>query len=95
VPSVHGSAARTADGAVIVALVNLDPNRAANVSAQIAGAEPESVSGRILTAEAMDAQNSFDDPAAVAPAPFTGARLEGGRLVLTLPAKSIVVLKLQ
>ena len=51
--------------------------------------------GEILTASAMDARNTFDAPNAIRPVPFTGASLGGGKLSLTLPAKSVVVLTLQ
>jgi alpha-N-arabinofuranosidase len=95
VPSVSISAARTADGHIVVALINLDPNHAVPVSAAIAGAAPGQASGEILTASAMDAHNDFAHPDAVHPMPFTGATVAGGTLSLTLPAKAIVVLTLQ
>jgi alpha-N-arabinofuranosidase len=95
VPTVSASAARTADGAIVVALVNLDPDHATPVSAQIEGGAPGQVSGSILTAPAMDAQNTFDTPDAVRPQPFSGATIEGGKLSATLPAKSVVVLELK
>jgi alpha-N-arabinofuranosidase len=95
VPAVSASSARTADGHIVVALVNLDPDRAAPISAEIAGAAPGHVSGRILTASAMDAQNTFDAPDTVRPQGFSGATTVGGKLSLTLPAKSVVVLELE
>ena len=52
------------------------------------------VTGRILTAPTMQAHNTFDQPDAVRPAPFTGARLAGATLTVELPAKSVVVLEL-
>jgi alpha-N-arabinofuranosidase len=42
----------------------------------------------------MDARNSFANPSAVKPAPFTGAKWKDGKLVVTMPAKSLVVLTL-
>src|SRR5665213_2197080 len=95
VPAVSLSAARTTAGAIVVALVNLDPNQSLAVSATIAGANPQSVTGEQLTAPAMDAHNTFEDPNAVHTTPFTGASVSGGVLSLTLPAKSVVVLTLQ
>jgi alpha-L-arabinofuranosidase len=53
------------------------------------------VDGRVLTATAMDAHNSFDQPEVVKPAQFTGAKLERGELRLTLPAQSVLVLELR
>jgi alpha-N-arabinofuranosidase len=40
----------------------------------------------------MDAHNTFDNPDAVHPVAFDGATIVKGRLTLTLPAKSVVVL---
>jgi alpha-N-arabinofuranosidase len=95
VPAVSLSAARTANGATVVALVNLDPGKAMPVSAVLTGAAPTQASGEILTAATMDARNTFDAPDAVHPVPFTGASLAGGALSLTLPPKSVVVLTLK
>jgi len=95
VPSISVSAARTSDGRIVVALVNLDPGHAMPVTVAIDGVNVAKVSGEILTASAMDARNTFDAPNAIRPVPFTGASLGGGKLSLTLPAKSVVVLTLQ
>jgi alpha-N-arabinofuranosidase len=94
-PAISLSAARTANGTIAVALVNLDPNAAAKVSVSISGANPAQVSGSLLTAAAMDARNTFEAPDAVHPVVFTAASIKGGVLSLTLPAKSIVVLNLR
>ncbi len=88
VPAVSMSAARAADGAIVVALVNLDPNKAMPVTAVIAGAAARHVRGEILTAAAMDARNNFDAPDAVHPVSFTGASLER-RQALTQPAREV------
>jgi alpha-N-arabinofuranosidase len=46
----------------------------------------------VLTAAAINSHNTFEQPAVVKPAPFTGASIESGTLKIVLPAKSIVVL---
>jgi alpha-L-arabinofuranosidase len=94
VPAISGSAARLGSGAIAVALVNLDPNKAIPVSITLSGATAKHVTGTILTAAAMDARNTFENPDAVHPATFSGASVKGATLALTLPAKSIVVLDL-
>jgi alpha-N-arabinofuranosidase len=48
------------------------------------------VRGRILTAQTLDAHNSFDQPSAIEPADFAAEPGPEG-LTLDLPAKSIVV----
>ena len=95
VPQVSASAARAKNGSIVIGLANLDPHNAAVVSAVIAGASAGQVNGEVLTAEAMDAHNTFDNPSLIHPVAFDGAKISGNRLSVTLPAKSVVVLTLQ
>ncbi len=95
IPAVSATAARATDGKVYVALVNVLPTESATVSTTLVGLAAKGATGRILTAPAMDSHNSFAAPNAVQPAAFTGATVADGKLTVTLPAKSIVVLALQ
>ncbi|RIV81083.1 alpha-N-arabinofuranosidase [Aurantiacibacter xanthus] len=95
IPAISVSAVRDTAGAVHVALVNVDPNQAHPVSIRLDGVNARSASGRVVTASAMDAHNTFDRPDVVAPQDFSGARVSGGTLTATLPAKSVVVLQLR
>jgi alpha-N-arabinofuranosidase len=92
VPTVTASAARDADGRLHVALTNLDPREAASLSIKVNGAIPKKLTGRVLTSAALDAHNTFAKPATIEPAAFDSARVSGGVIRLTLPAKSVVVL---
>jgi len=78
-----------------VSLVNLDPNKAVDIEAHIEGQNFSSVSGRILTANTMDAHNTAEAPNEVKPVAFTAATLESATLRLQLPSKSLVVLALK
>jgi alpha-N-arabinofuranosidase len=95
VPAVSASASRDKDGVIHITLVNADPNQPRTVQAEIRGAKVSTASGRLLTAAAMSAHNTFEQPEAVKPVAFTGARLSGGMLVMELPSKSVVVLELR
>ena len=95
VPSLHASASRDAAGRLHLSVVNLDPNRAAQVSLKVAGAAAKNIKGRVLTAPAMNTVNTFDKPDAVKPAPFTATQAQGEQITLTLPSKSVVVLEIQ
>ncbi|HEY6157444.1 MAG TPA: alpha-L-arabinofuranosidase C-terminal domain-containing protein, partial [Gemmatimonadales bacterium] len=95
IPAVSATASRDREGKIHMTLTNLDPNRARTVSAEVQGATVTSVSGRVLTAGAITAHNTFEQPDAVHPAPFDGARVSGTQLTIELPAKSVVVLELQ
>lgn len=94
-PAVSASAVRGKDGVVRVALANLDPNRATQVSATLAGVSATAVTGQVLTAGTMTALNTFDAPGTVTPRPFTGARIDNGALSVALPPKSVVMLELR
>ena len=85
-PMVDVSAARAADGTMVLALVNLDPQRPARVATNLKG----KAQGRVLTAAQMDAHNTFDKPNALVPAPYS-AGADASPLMLDVPAKSVVV----
>jgi alpha-N-arabinofuranosidase len=89
-PAVQASAARSADGSTLLALVNLDPARPARVVTNL----HQAASGQLLTAPTMDAHNLFDAPDQVLPVPFQASPESGQALTLSLPAKSILVLRL-
>jgi alpha-N-arabinofuranosidase len=96
IPMLSVSATRAADGSgVHVSLANTSPSQAATLSVKLAGVSPKSVTGRVLTAPAIDAHNTFEAPNAVQPAAFAGAALKGDTLEVKLPAKSVVVLALR
>ena len=95
IPAVNASASRDSSGTIHVTLVNLDPEGARTVAGDIRGTSVSAVTGRILTASAMNAHNTFEDPGALQPAAFHGARLADGRLTIELPARSVVVLELR
>src|ERR1017187_281143 len=62
-PEVSASAVRDKDGHLHVALVNVNPSRPVTITAQIPGGTATGVTGRVLTAAAINAHNTFDQPA--------------------------------
>jgi len=95
IPALSVSASRDAEGTIHVTLANLDPNAPRTVSAAARGASISQVRGRILTAGAMNAHNTFENPDAVQTAIFDGFRLDGETLAIQLPPKSVVMLELK
>ncbi|WP_321478175.1 alpha-N-arabinofuranosidase [uncultured Paludibaculum sp.] len=94
-PAVSASAVRGKDGRLHIGLVNVDPNHAVAIKADLLGATVASVTGRVLTAPAINSHNTFEQLTVVKPAAFTGASIESGALKAVLPPKSVVVLDLQ
>jgi alpha-N-arabinofuranosidase len=95
VPALHASASRDKAGLLHLSIVNLDPNRDAQVSLKVMGAAAGNVTGRVLTAPAMNAINTFAAPDTVKPAAFTGVKVQGNAVALSLPSKSVVVLEIR
>jgi alpha-N-arabinofuranosidase len=95
IPAVSASASRDRAGVVHVTMSNLDPMRAREVAVELRGVRASGATGRVLAAPAMNSYNSFERPDVVKPAPFTGARVAGDQLTVTLPAHSVVVLELR
>jgi alpha-N-arabinofuranosidase len=95
IPALSASTSRAADGAIHISLCNLHPTQPLNVRASLAGASAKAVSGRLLTADAVNAHNTFEQPGHVRPVPFPNATLSPEGIDLPLPARSIVVLRVE
>ena len=100
IPAVSASASRDKEGAIHLSLVNANPNAPATITCSLAGLDggAKSVTGRVLTASAINSVNTFDAPRTVEPAAFDGAKFAGDNnetLVVKMPAKSVVVLEIK
>jgi alpha-N-arabinofuranosidase len=94
-PALSASASRDAGGTVHLSLSNIDPHQPLEVTCELRGLKPAGVQGRILAAAAMNARNTFEDPRAVAPADFFGAKLKGNILTVSLPPLAVVTLSIK
>lgn len=94
IPAVSVSATRDNKGNIHLSLVNTDANREMPVRCSLRGTSASTVKGRLLTATKINSHNTFDRPGTVQPEPFTEVLIAENTLTTTLPAKSIVVLKL-
>jgi len=88
IPELSASAARAVNGKLLFSVVNTNPAKAADVVLDVTG---NKFSGQLLTAKTMDALNTFENPNQVRPIPYS-ATVSNGKLALTLPPMSIVVL---
>jgi alpha-N-arabinofuranosidase len=93
VSALHVSASKGKDDAVYISVCNLNPNKPAELNCTLEGFKVGSASGRVLTAETMQAHNTFDKPNVVKPAVLEGIQVKDGKLSVTLPARSVAVLK--
>jgi alpha-L-arabinofuranosidase len=94
-PAVSVSASKDSNGITHISLVNIDANKPQDITINVSGATYSTVSGRILTSKKLQDYNSFDNPSAITPAAFNGAKLAANTLQVTLPPFSVVVLTLK
>jgi len=92
-PAISASASMDEAGVIHLSLVNIDPNQAVHLEVELKGKEKGKVSGQLLTSELMDGHNTFQDPEAVVPVGFDGATFKKGKMELTIPARSVVVIE--
>lgn len=93
--AINASASIDNQGLLHITLCNIDPVSRQNLHCTFKKYSPTSVTGQILTAEKMNAYNTFQEPHNVQPEKFTDATLKSSELEVTLPPKSVVVLELQ
>lgn len=93
--AVSVSASRDKKGVTHISLVNIDASKPQEIKMSIEGTNFKSVSGRILTSDKLQNYNSFENPGKIQPAVFSGAKLEGSNLKLTIPPFSVIVLELK
>lgn len=93
-PRLDAVAARDSSGQLWLSVTNVDPDKPADLVLDVSGKAIRSADGQLLTADRVDAVNSFAAPDNVKPRPFSAQR-QGDRLRLTMPPKSVAVLALR
>ncbi|HLU23807.1 MAG TPA: alpha-N-arabinofuranosidase [Bacillaceae bacterium] len=96
-PQTSVSASKDKDGKVHISLCNLDHQNSADLQFDLRGMDLEaaSVTGTILTANEMNAHNTFEQPNNVKPVDFSDVKIDGQSLSVSLPPMSVVVLAVQ
>lgn len=94
-PSLSASASRDKNGLIHISLVNIDPVKAIDLLVDLRGGDYSDVTGRILTAPALNTHNTFEKPDEIKPAGFKDAKIRKNIVSLTIPARSIIVLEVK
>lgn len=93
--AVSASASKDKNGAVHISLVNIDAHNEQEVNIDLGDLPARTVTGRLLQSGKLQDHNSFDAPDKVFPSVFTGAKLNGSSLKVSLPPFAVVVLELK
>jgi len=94
IPQISASASVDANGKIHISICNISHNETADFDCLLRGITVSSVYGTILTAKEMNAHNTFEDPDNVKPEAFDGATINDGKLHVSMPPMSVVVLTL-
>ena len=90
--AISASASINSDGKVHISIVNIHAHQAQEVQISLRGMNATTLAGSILTADKIQAHNTFDAPNRIQISDFNGAKLDGDNLLVTIPPFSVVVL---
>ncbi|HEY5213652.1 MAG TPA: alpha-L-arabinofuranosidase C-terminal domain-containing protein, partial [Acidobacteriaceae bacterium] len=93
-PRVDAVAAKDTTGKLWMEITNVDPNQPVEIEVSVAGMTAKSATGQTLTAPKVDSVNTFDAPTTVIPKPVS-AKVEGRKLMLAVPPKSVTVISIE
>ena len=94
IPSISASASKDATGKIHISLVNLDPNGVNEVSVDLGITGKFNIAGEVLSSKAMNDYNDFNKLPLVVPVMFDKFKLNGSKLAITMPSKSVVSIEI-
>ena len=89
------ASASVKDGIVSVTICNLDPVNSQSISFDVQGLKTATVTGKIVTANKINAFNNFGKKEEVSMTDFNNTKLNKGMVEATIPAKSVVLIQLK
>ncbi|HHX60262.1 MAG TPA: alpha-N-arabinofuranosidase [Epulopiscium sp.] len=92
---LSASSSIDSEGKIHISLCNLDPFNNIEISCELMGTNKNNISGTILTSNEMDARNTFEYPETIMETTFNNLKLENNQIYACIPAKSVVVLKIE
>ncbi len=95
IPALSCSASRSSDGTINLSIANVNPDKNIEVPCALKDFNPKEISGKILTSANMQDHNTFDHPDIVKIKEFTEYKINGDKIIINMPSKSIVVLQIK
>ncbi|AEF16600.1 alpha-L-arabinofuranosidase domain protein [Thermoanaerobacterium xylanolyticum LX-11] len=90
IPQVTATVSSDDSGKIHISLCNLNPEKSVTVECEFRGAKVSKATGTILSADEMNAHNTFDNPNKVVPKEFDEIKIVENRIVMTLPKMAVV-----
>lgn len=92
-PAVSISASKDKNDVTHISLVNIDSEKDNEVVIDVEGLNIDEVTAQILKSKNLQDHNTFDNPNNIVPSQFKDFKLKKGKLTLTLPPFSVVVIE--
>ena len=91
---INASVSKAQDGSVNMTICNIDHKSSADISCYIEDFDNfgRNISATILTAEKMNAMNTFDEPENLKPVCFDDFEVNGNKISIHMPAKSVLLM---
>ncbi|MEJ5189056.1 MAG: alpha-N-arabinofuranosidase [Breznakiellaceae bacterium] len=95
IPALTVSSSQQNDGTIHITVANLHAKEAVPLTIALGTTPIRLGTGTILTAPSLQAHNTFQQPNAVVPTEYKDIRFSGNSLTVSLPAHSVVLLKVE
>ncbi|OFZ26137.1 MAG: hypothetical protein A2437_02310 [Bacteroidetes bacterium RIFOXYC2_FULL_40_12] len=95
VPSLSLSGSIDKTGKMHISVCNLHATETKMLTCHLKGYKPSKGSGQIVTANSLNAYNSFEKPDALGLQPFSAFKINNGQLVIEMPPHSVVTIELE
>ncbi|RTZ02529.1 alpha-N-arabinofuranosidase [Flavobacterium sp. RSP49] len=92
-PALSASISKDKNGLIHISLVNIDAKKEHKIEIDLKELGIKNVTGTILASPNLQDHNTFDNPTKIKPAIFKGFETKKGKLEITIPAFSVVVLE--
>lgn len=89
------SASKGNDGTINITIVNIDPTNDISLDCDVIGLSAKTVTGTYISSEKFNDYNSFEHPEVVGIKELNGIKLSKGKINVTLPARSVVLLQVK
>jgi len=92
-PALSISASKNSKGLTNVSLVNVDSKKENKVEISLSELGVKNVTAKVLTSKTLQDHNSFENPTKIQPANYKGFEVKNGKISVTIPPFSVVVLE--
>lgn len=95
IPGISVSSSMDKEGKIHVSICNLNHAQDTEIDIDVRGISVKNISGKVLTSEAVNTYNTFENSNNVKVEVLSSVDLKGNHAVCKIPSKSVVVLELE